>query len=142
MKKYLMLSVSLVLFCALSSCKKDTVSSATTLNGSWELRYVVGIQVANADPNFKPGNGNIYTFDNGKYQIYQQSKVVDSGTYVIQKDERQINNNTSTHSVQITSKVYSSRNLYIKLSASTLIVFDGVIAADGIEATYEKIDNK
>jgi hypothetical protein len=142
MKKYLMLFVCLVLFSTISSCKKDPVPNETTLNGSWELRYLLGIQVPGIDPNFKPGNGNIYTFNNGKYQISQQSKAVDSGTYVIQKDERKINNNTSTHSMQITSKVYSSRNLYLKISSSTLVVFDGVIAADGIEATYAKIGSR
>jgi hypothetical protein len=142
MKKYLMLSVCLILLSVISSCKKDPVPNETTLNGSWELRHLLGIQVPNVDPDFKPGNGNIYNFNNGKYLIYQQSKAVDSGTYVIQKEERQINKNTSTHSMQVSSKVYSSRNLYLKLSASTLVVFDGVIAADGIEATYEKISNK
>lgn len=141
MKKNLTLFLLLLSATVLFSCKKnESIPAESTLNGSWELRSVLGIQVPGVSPNYQPGNGNVYVFNNGNYTIYMQGKIVDSGTYTIEKDIKPINNNTSTHSITLVSKM-NSRNdkLYLKLGENSLVIFDGVIAADGIEGTYERL---
>lgn len=137
MKKNLTLSffaLFLLLITIFSCKKKDSEPSPATLNGTWELRHVLGIQVQGADPNYSPGNGNIFVFTNGNFKSYTNSKPLDSGTYTIQKEDLAINNNKANYSILLNNKT----KFYIKIAKRTLIVFDGVIAADGYEATYEK----
>lgn len=136
MKKNLTLSLlSLILLITIFGCKKkDSAESPVTLNGSWELRNVLGLQVQGADPNYTPGNGNIFVFSEGNFKKYANGKLVDSGSYTIQKEEVKINNNASNYSMLLNNKT----KLYLKIADRTLVIFDGVIAADGYEATYER----
>lgn len=134
-----MLLTGLIMMIAASACKKDkTTSDQEALNGSWELRSVLGIQVPNVDPNYKAGNGNIFQFKNGAFKRYAAGKAIDSGSYTLRKNEMKINNNTATHQLQVESKVYATNTLNLKLGGDKLVIFDGVIAADGSESTYEK----
>jgi hypothetical protein len=132
MKRILTFSISMMLLFSLISCKKKSAES--NLNGTWELRYTEGIQVAGADPNYKAGNGNILKFSGNNYERYADNKLIDSGTFSLQEEVKNINNTRSNYSILLKN----NDKLYINLSGNKLIVFIGVIAADGIENHYEK----
>jgi hypothetical protein len=134
MKKILTLSFSLLLIFSLISCKKKEQES--NLQGSWELRRIEGIQVAGVDPNFKSGNGNVLKFNGNNYEWYNENKLQSSGTFTIQPDVRPINNLKSNYSLTLSND--NQIQLYIHLEGKKLVVFLGVIAADGTESHYEK----
>jgi len=132
MKKILTRSLCMLLLLSVISCKKKSAES--TLNGTWELRYIEGIQIAGADPNFKAGNGNVLKFSESNYERYADHKLIDSGTFTFQKEEVRINNSKSNFSVLLKNK----EKVYINLAGKKLVVFYGQIAADGVENHYEK----
>ncbi|SEA49873.1 hypothetical protein [Pedobacter hartonius] len=132
MKKMLTLSLCMILLLSAFSCKKKSVESA--FNGTWELRYIEGIQIAGADPNFKAGNGNVLKFSESNYERYVDHQLIDSGTFAFQKEEVRINNSQSNYSILLKN----NEKVYINLSGKKLIVFYGQIAADGVENHYEK----
>lgn len=124
----------MLMLISLISCKKK--SDESSLNGSWELRRVDGIQIAGADPNFKSGEGNILKFSERNFEWYQANKLSASGTFTIQPEVIQINNSKSNYSILFNN---NKDKIYINLSGKKLIVFLGVIAADGTESHYEKL---
>ncbi|CAM4055109.1 hypothetical protein SAMN06265348_10256 [Pedobacter westerhofensis] len=134
MKKILTLSISILLLLSLNSCKKKTEESS--LNGSWELKRIEGIQIAGADPNFASGTGNILTFSGSNFEWYENNKLKASGTFTVQPDVMAINNSTSNYSLLFNN---NKDKVYINLTGKKLIVFLGVIAADGTESHYEKV---
>jgi len=134
MKKFLTLSISLLLLFCVISCKKKSAES--NLNGSWELRRIEGIQVAGVDPNFKPGNGNKLIFTDRNFEWYDSNTLKMSGTFTIQPDVKNINNLKSNYN--ITLSTYPEK-LYINLKGNKLVLFFGAIAADGTESHYEKL---
>src|SRR5687768_15263299 len=75
-------------------CKKEELGSGNdtleTLTGTWELRHILGVQVANAPSDFLPGNGLIITFEGSGYRKTSNGKVLDSGTYTLEKKYSQI----------------------------------------------------
>lgn len=133
MKKIIILSFGVMLLFSLISCKKK--SEESNLNGSWELRYIAGIQIAGTDPNFKAGNGNIIKFSDHTFEKYENNKMIDSGTFSIQKEEAPVNNYKSNYSIVFNN---NTDKVYLNLSGKKLIVFMGSIAADGTESHYEK----
>lgn len=135
MKKFLTLSLCLGLLLLITNCKKKTIEpTEADLNGSWELRYLAGIQVAGMDPNYKPGNGNLLKFNQQNYERYDSGKLVDSGKFTIKPEATTVNSSQTNYSILLKNET----KLYLNLSAKKLIVFNGVVAADGTEATYEK----
>lgn len=135
MKNFLTLSLSFGLLFFITSCKKKTIEpTEADLNGTWELRYLAGIQVAGMDPNYKPGNGNLLKFNQESYERYDSGKLVDSGKFTIKPDVTTVSSSQTNYSILLKNQT----KLYLNLSAKKLIVFDGIIASDGTEATYEK----
>lgn len=134
MKLLIKLSFVLMLTTVFISCAKKPDATGPGLDGEWELRHVNGIQVANVNPNFAPGNGNILKFNNGKLEKYSNGKLVDTMSYTIQKDTMKINNTQSSYRIDYAN--HSKQ--YFKLDSGKLVIFDGMIAADGTESTYEK----
>jgi len=126
------ISLSTMVGCKKKSAEQDAV---TSLNGTWELRYLVGIQVPDIDPNFKAGNGNVFKFSGQHYDRIIDGKTVLSGTYTISAHKTPVNNTESNYSLVFDNDT----KLLINLSKNKLVVFDGVIAADGTESTYEKL---
>ncbi|MCV9933937.1 hypothetical protein OIU80_16765 [Flavobacterium sp. LS1R47] len=133
MKNILNLAATLVVLLTIMSCEKKSVLEE--LNGSWELRHIEGIQVANVDPNFKPGNGNLLKFEGQKYERYYDGKKEESGTFTITPEDTTINNRKANYSITFNN---NTEKTYLSLLNNKLILFNGVIAADGTESTYEK----
>lgn len=117
-----------------SSCKNNAADSK--LDGSWELRHIQGIQVANVDPNFPKGNGNILKFNGGKLERYAEGKLLTTESYTLKEEKKKINNSEAQYTL-----VFKNNNpeKHIALTDGKLILFDGEIAADGTESTYEKL---
>jgi hypothetical protein len=122
---------------SLVACKKSSNPTAKTLNngvsGWWELRRTSG--GLRPDSVYATGNGNIYEFNsNNTYKKYQSSLLVSQGTFRI-VDNLGPNENgiiliyfdSSTTGEQFQ---YDGQNLTI-----------GSSAADGLAATYQKINN-
>ncbi|MCD0476306.1 hypothetical protein LPB87_18095 [Flavobacterium sp. EDS] len=133
MKNISNLVIPLVVLFTIVSCQKK--SALEELNGSWELRHIEGIQVANADPNFKPGNGNLLKFEGQKYERYYEGKKEEDGTFTITPEDTTINNRKANYSIMFNK---DTEKTYLSLLKNKLILFNGVIAADGTESTYEK----
>ncbi|MDB5020974.1 MAG: hypothetical protein JWQ28_2101 [Pedobacter sp.] len=133
MKKALKLGFILFITFVIVSCKKEM--SISTLDGTWELRSVTGGQMAGASPNFEPGNGNQIKFNQQRYERYADGKLVETGKYTLSPEKREVNNDEANFSM------LSNNNFqqYIKLSSKKLVIFTGVIAADGIEEHYLKL---
>lgn len=132
MKLFVKLSFVLMLTAVFVSCKKK--GDEASLDGEWELRHVNGIQVANVSPDFAPGNGNILKFHQGKMEKFSNGKLVDSSSYTVQKDTMKINNTQASYRIDYAN--HSKQ--YFKLDSGKLVIFDGMIAADGTESTYER----
>lgn len=70
MKNYIKTLLCLVIF-AVAGCDKEAeIVPDTDLFGTWELRHVLGIQIAGTSPDFPAGNGNLVKFDGDKYEIF------------------------------------------------------------------------
>lgn len=133
MKNIFKLALGMVLLLTVMSCEKKP--AAPDLNGTWELRHVTGIQVAGVSPDFKPGNGNMLKFDGQNFEKYNDGKKTDSGSFTITpEDNVAVNNSKANFSV----KFKNEEKLYVSLIENKLIVFDGEVAADGTESTFEK----
>lgn len=133
MKNFLKLALSMVMLFTIISCEKK--SGTPDLNGTWELRHVAGIQVAGVDPNFKPGNGNYFTFKGETFEKFNDGKKMESGTFTITpEDNVAVNNSKANYSISFNKE----EKKYALLSDNKLIIFDGIIAADGTESTFEK----
>lgn len=133
MKKILKLTLVLAVFFAFTACKKKSLEKG--INGTWELRYVAGGQIAGANPNYKKGNGDIYVFNNQNFERHSQGKIVQSGTFVLSTESKFINNSHANSAITFST---STEKYYTNLSGNKLTIFLGVIAADGIESTYER----
>lgn len=133
MQNTLKLTLILAILFSFSACKKKSLEKG--INGSWELRYVAGGQIAGADPNYRKGNGEIYVFNNQNFEQFSKGKVIRSGTFVMSPESKEINNNHANSSITFST---STEKYYTNLSGNKLTIFIGVIAADGVEVTYER----
>lgn len=142
MKNLFILSLSMFLLISVSSCKKE--ANESTLEGSWELRRVDGGNVAGLKSDYAAGNGNILKFSGANYERYVEGKVVDRGTFKIEREKQKINNSESNFTItynrgeQLTFASAMSKEP-INLSSKALVTFTGVIAADGFESHYVKL---
>lgn len=134
MKNILSLVILFTFLFCFTGCKKASLEKG--INGTWELRHVEGGQIPNADPNYKSGNGDIYKFDNQNFERYDKGKLITSGTFVLTTERKDINNNSANGAITFST---SPEKYYIKLSGNKLTIFIGVIAADGVEVTYERL---
>lgn len=67
----------------LISCKKQVGSPFINITGTWQLRVQsngwLGTQT------YPKGNGNIYVFTAGQYQLYSGGNLIRHGTYTLTK---------------------------------------------------------
>lgn len=135
MKNIFRVSFSLIVLFTVISCSKKEKENGTELNGTWELRHIAGIQVAGANPDFKAGNGNYFKFDGQNFERYSDGKKTESGSFSITPEENvPINDKKANYSI----KFNNEEKTFILLSDKKLVLFNGIIAADGTEFTYEK----
>jgi hypothetical protein len=133
MKNILKKTLLTMLFLTIISCQEKSVSDE--LNGTWELRHIEGIQVAQVDPTFKAGNGNLLKFEGQNYERYYEGKKDENGTFTVTPEDTAINNRRANYSFTFND---NKEKIYFSLIKNKLIVFNGIIAADGTESTYEK----
>lgn len=119
----------------LFGCKKDEVQPESLI-GTWELRHVLGVQVAGAPSDFPKGNGSIIQFSADEYQQIEKGKVISTGTYRIVKESAEIDGTKYDQRIIFDDDQWKT---FIKLSGGDLLVCNGTIAADGTTATYEKV---
>jgi len=131
MKKLLELTFSCLLLITVVSCKKE--ASVASLNGTWELKSVVGGQLA-ASPSTDKHVIQL-RFADQRYEKYDNDQLTESGTYTVTAEKKAINDNQANY--YLTTQ--GDNKQYIKLSTNELVVFVGQIAADGVEMHYTKL---
>lgn len=125
-----------------AGCKKES-NENNSIAGQWELRQISGMLTT----NYPAGNGTILRFSAKGYERYQNSQLVEAGTYVLVAD----NTASSSTCLTLPSGHYTSRIEYSNLQPSREKVFvdlvdnklyfiSGCYAYDGgSTAQYEKI---
>src|SRR5882757_7853115 len=135
MKSFLLLICMGISITFTGSCKKSGGNATPSLPGAWELRYQQGGYTLNTQTgNFPPGNGNIYKFTETGYRYYSAGRILDSGQYRITKDtispfQKNMDKLTFTSS-------NTTRSVFFEFSNNNLVIYNGIIAADGTIATY------
>lgn len=138
MKSFLLLICIGVTISFAGSCKKSGGNATPSLPGAWELRYQQGGYTLNTQTgNFPPGNGNIYKFTETTYSYYSEGQIRDSGQYLIKKDTLSPFNKKMDKLTFISSN--NIRSVFFEFSNNDLIIYNGIIAADGTIATYSKL---
>jgi len=123
----------LLLAIVLTGCKKEK-ALPTSVIGTWELRDVLGTQVAGAPSTFKVGNGNIIAFTDTEYQRINDGNVTGKGTYKIVDASAEIDGNTFNKAILYDNQ---GRKWYFKISGSKLLISPGSMASDGFTMTYQ-----
>jgi hypothetical protein len=131
MKNLLQLTLSFLLLITVVSCKKE--ASVSSLNGTWELKSMIGGQPTTS-PNTEKHVSQL-RFADQRFEKYDDGKLTDSGSYTITAEKKEINNNQANYYLT----THGDHKQYIRLSKSELVVFEGVIAADGVELYYTKL---
>jgi hypothetical protein len=132
MKNLVKVAFGLLILFVASSCKKEV--STTTLNGTWKLESVVGGQVPAVSLPYQPGSGTQVKFKDQYFEKFIDGKLVDSGSFTLTSEKVNVNNEVANFSMTT-----QKDKQYIKLSSKALIIFIGVIAADGVEEHYIKL---
>lgn len=119
----------------IGACKKNEMKPAR-LEGSWELRHILGVQVAGAPSDYARGNGDIIKFKGNKYQRFLDGEEIFSGTFEISEGKADIDGTRYSSVIVFDGKTWQS---YIKIEGKKLRICSGTIAADGTTMTYEKM---
>jgi hypothetical protein len=132
--KNLILSL-LVITALLAGCKKDKASPQSIV-GKWELRDMLGAQVANVTPNYQAGNGNIIEFTATEMQRIESGKVTAKKNYVIIDESAEFDGTSYNKAL-----VYDNEKLkwYFKLTGDKLMISIGSMAHDGATWTYQSV---
>jgi len=118
------------------ACKKDAAPAPivnegnTVLSGTWEIRHVDFGQIG--PPDYPPGNGNQFTFTQSNYIYRSKGKAVDSGYYSIKSVS------ADTSQLVLNGDDQDPKNLFT-IKKDTLVLYRGMIAADGDIETYVKL---
>lgn len=121
----------------LTGCKKDKASSHSVV-GKWELRNILGVQIANMPSVYKAGNGNIIEFTDTEFQNIQNGKTISKRTYVIVDASADIDGNSYSKALIYDNNEHSK--WYFKISGDKLTMSVGPMASDGVTTTYQKVD--
>ncbi|MEP7253137.1 MAG: hypothetical protein ABI683_12180 [Ginsengibacter sp.] len=126
------------------SCKKTGGEKAPkeysdSIKGTWELRYVIGIQDPRANPNYSPGNGNIWQFGDSTYKYYRNAQLEDSGLYSLTKDTAFATGQYIMDALHL--KQGASPGFPFQIDKDTLLIFRGIVAADGSIEKFVRLEN-
>ena len=148
--KFIGLCICIAVLLLASSCKKTEapplivepsgfiVTDSGSIKGFWELRYVIGCQIANCDPIFEPGNGNTWQFTDSTYIVTNKSlnppySVSDTALYT---PGREYSYATNKETDFFTKKDSPYGNIFFEINKDTLTLYRGIIAADGSIEKY------
>jgi len=125
----------LVLSTLFFGCEKEK-TQPESLVGTWELRHVLGVQIADAPSHFEKGNGSIIEFSTHEYQRIEDGTVVSEGTYEIVEESAEIDGTKFENRIIFDG---DDRKVFIKLSGDELLISYGSTSHDGSTNTYEKM---
>ena len=125
----------LVLVTFLFSCQKKEIGP-TSLEGTWELRHILGVQIAGAPSRFEKGNGRLIEFSQNRYRRIDNGQVIAEGTYKIVEESAEIDENKYENRIVFDDDAWK---IFVKISGNKLLLCRGTIAADGTTSTYEKL---
>ncbi|WP_134087966.1 hypothetical protein [Olivibacter sp. XZL3] len=146
MKSLNLLLIALVaLFVGCGKEDRDLLEvDSASIQGRWELRHVLGVQIADAPSDFEAGNGNIIEFDGQRFrQIsqYEEEAVTSDGTYeVVEVEPIEIDGTKYRRKIIFTSESeHRTSDQFVKISGNKLMLSTGSRSHDGSTATYDKI---
>ncbi len=145
MKTILSLVGLVIVLNMLPGCSKDSDPAPVinqgpvALQNTWELRSVYGgYRAPGSGPNTSPGNKNIWKFTDTTYQQYSNGVLYVSGKYTLTKD-------TSPATGQLMDALIFDKNanakLFFEISNDTLVMYRGLVAADGTIEKYVRVEN-
>jgi hypothetical protein len=138
MKSFLLLICIGISISFAGSCKKSGGDTNPSLPGTWELRYQQGGYTLNTQTgSFSPGNGHIYKFTETSYSYFAGGQMQDSGQYRVTKDTISPFQKNMDKITFISSN--NIRSAFFEFSNNDLVIYNGIIAADGTIATYSKL---
>jgi hypothetical protein len=139
----LLLSFFFLAFVGCNKVKQQTNTSqhhSGSIIGIWELRVLHGGMLASPHGNYyPPGNGHRWKFTDSLYEQYADGKLVMSGKYSLSKDTCPA---TGTYMDAFKLEQNSSYKTFFEFSSDTLVLYNGVIAADGTISKYVIIEDK
>ena len=130
------LVIILSLIIAVSACKKEN-RLESKLEGTWELRHLIGFVPPDRKGDRPPGNGDIYTFKGNNFERLMGGIIIDSGTFLVLND-------ISNYNEKLEFKIVFDGGKYdntipFQLVSGKLILHFGALASDGAIATYAKL---
>ncbi|MBE7177496.1 MAG: hypothetical protein INR69_13890 [Mucilaginibacter polytrichastri] len=130
--------VLILLFLA-SACKKDrNEASFETLDGTWELRQIMGVQVPGIPGEYPPGNNNTLQFSGSSFERYDEGRRTVNGTYRIVDEKGEVNGKTVSQKIIFKTGDNEETEAFISRQGKTLTIYYGQLANDGAEMTYAK----
>jgi hypothetical protein len=127
----------LVLMISVLSCKKEE-RLESRLEGSWELRHILGgFRIADSPSDFPAGNGNIIKFEGANYERWAEGNMYSKGTFKIIKDQAEIDGTNYSYKLEFENKMDS--DVHFKISDKEMKTTVGSQAHDGYTVTYEKL---
>ncbi|MCW3086690.1 MAG: hypothetical protein JWQ78_76, partial [Sediminibacterium sp.] len=142
------LALLLITLTVLVSCKKETVPDPVpppdlgpvSLRNSWELRSSYGgFGLPNRNPNFAAGNGNILIILDSTYEEHSNGQLQKTGPYTLTKD-------TCRATGRFMDAMVFDRppnfKRFFEIVRDTLVIYIGVIAADGMIEKFVRIGTK
>lgn len=127
--------VLVVLLTLLFGCTKEDIKPEK-LEGQWEMRHMLGVQIAGAPSHFEKGNGNIIEFSGNRYKKIYDGKVEKEGTYKIVEESAEIDGTKYENRIIFDDDEWK---VFIKISGKSLQLCYGTIASDGFTNTYQKL---
>ena len=118
------------------SCKKEKETTITPkdLLGSWEMRFVQG--GLSPSTTYSPGNGNTLKFTDINYEKLSKGQSSITGTYELKLEKFQAGKLMSR--IIYDGKTDDTEQ-FVEIVDGKLKVYSGIIAADGTESLYQKI---
>lgn len=116
-------------------CGKEKLQPESLI-GKWELRRVLGGQIADAPSHYEKGNGNIIEFSALEYHRIDDGMVVSKRHYEIVEESAEIDGTEFTNRIVFDD---TDQKVFINLSGNKLLICLGPIAADGTTSAYEKM---
>ncbi|OLY93348.1 hypothetical protein SAMN05444008_107152 [Cnuella takakiae] len=110
----------------------------TSLEGEWELRVIYGGMLPQGSgPNLQPGTGNRWKFTADTYQMIPKDGPVTTGTYSRLKDSS-LQTNRMMDAILL--KDAGNAIVHYEFNIDTLILYSGMIAADGTIQKYVPVN--
>ena len=139
-QQYLLFSLLLISGIDFIGCNKpdqkknSNQNSSDSLVGSWELRVLHGGMMPSPHgPNYPPGNGDRWKFTDSLYERYENGQLVVQGKYSLTKDTCPA---TGTYMDAFILQQDYSYKIFFEFSNDTLVMYNGIIAADGTITKY------